>query len=241
MTNPTTHFDKTTNSTSETKVRTLHAIIDPLCGWCYAAAPLLDAAAKAGFTIQLHGGGMLTGSRRKQIDANWRDYVMPHDLRIAELTGQPFGESYFDGLLRDTTIVLDSAPPIKAMLAVDTMGGDALAYLHSVQLAHYRDGHCASDEGNLARLAVELGLDPISFAQHYAQGDDKLYKHILGSRALLNLIGAQGFPTMAMETEDGKITAININRYYGQPAQWVSYLKTQFTGTMAILNPNATH
>ena len=56
----------------------------------------IDAAAKAGFTIKLHGGGMLTGPRRKQIDANWRDYVMPHDLRIAELTGQPFGENYFD-------------------------------------------------------------------------------------------------------------------------------------------------
>ncbi|MCL1088251.1 DsbA family protein [Shewanella profunda] len=210
------------------QTRTLHAIIDPLCGWCYAAAPLLDVAAKAGFTIKLHGGGMLTGPRRKQIDANWRDYVMPHDLRIAELTGQTFGENYFDGLLRDTTIVLDSAPPIKAMLAVEAIGGDSLAYLHSVQLAHYRDGHSASDEGNLARIATELGLDPAAFALHYAQGEGKLYKHIAASRALLNQIGAQGFPSMAMEAEDGKLTAININRFYGQPAQWLSHLETQF-------------
>ncbi|WP_413494011.1 DsbA family protein [Shewanella baltica] len=228
MTHPTTHSASTANSTPAAKVRTLHAIIDPLCGWCYAAAPLLDAAAKAGFTIKLHGGGMLTGPRRKQIDANWRDYVMPHDLRIAELTGQPFGENYFDGLLRDTTVVLDSAPPIKAMLAVDAMGGDSLAYLHSVQLAHYRDGHSASDEGNLARLAAELGLDPIGFAQHYAQGEDKLYEHIVESRALLNLIGAQGFPSMAIEDNDGNITAININRFYGQTAQWLSHLEAQF-------------
>ena len=228
MTHPTTPSSRTASSTATAKVRTLHAIIDPLCGWCYAAAPLLDAAAKAGFSIKLHGGGMLTGPRRKQIDANWRDYVMPHDLRISELTGQPFGENYFDGLLRDTTVVLDSAPPIKAMLAVDAMGGDSLAYLHSVQLAHYRDGHSASDEGNLARLAAELGLDPISFAQHYAQGADKLYEHIVESRALLNLIGAQGFPSMAIEDNDGNITAININRFYGQPAQWLSHLEAQF-------------
>ena len=229
MTHPTVHSANSANSTLAAKERTLHAIIDPLCGWCYAAAPLLDAAAKAGFTIKLHGGGMLTGPRRKQIDANWRDYVMPHDLRISEVTGQPFGENYFDGLLRDTTIVLDSAPPIKAMLAVEAMGGDSLAYLHSVQRAHYRDGHCASDEGNLARLAAELGLDPIGFALHYAQGEDKLYEHIVESRALLNLIGAQGFPSMAMEANDGKITAINISRYYGQPELWVNDLRTQFT------------
>ncbi|WP_297893271.1 DsbA family protein [Shewanella sp.] len=219
----------------------LHAIIDPLCGWCYAAAPLLDAAAKAGFTIKLHGGGMLTGSRRKQIDANWRDYVMPHDLRISELTGQPFGENYFNGLLRDTTIVLDSAPPIKAMLAIDAMGGDALAYLHSVQLAHYRDGHSASDEGHLARLATAQGFSPNAFAAQYTQAEGKLDEHIVESRARLNRIGAQGFPSMAIETYDGKITAININRYYGQPEQWISYLKTQFTRTLTILNPNMTH
>jgi putative protein-disulfide isomerase len=166
---------------------------------------------------------------------------MPHDLRIAELTGQPFGENYFDGLLRDTTIVLDSAPPIKAMLAIEAMGGDAFAYLHSVQLAHYRDGNSVTDEDNLTRLATAQGFSPNAFAALYAQAKGKLDEHIAESRALLNRIGAQGFPSMAMETEDGKITAININRYYGQPAQWVSYLKTQFTGTLSILNPNATH
>lgn len=228
MTQPTTHSANSANSAQAAKVRTLHAIIDPLCGWCYAAAPLLDAAAKAGFTIKLHGGGMLTGTRRKQIDANWRDYVMPHDLRISELTGQPFGENYFDGLLRDTTIVLDSAPPIKAMLAVDAMGGDSLAYLHSVQLAHYRDGHSASDEGNLTRLATVQGFSPNALAAQYAQAEGKLDKHIAESRALLNQIGAQGFPSIAIEADNGKIIAININRFYGKPAQWLSYLKDQF-------------
>ena len=228
MTHPTTHSASTANSTPTVKVRTLHAIIDPLCGWCYAAAPLLDAAAKAGFTIKLHGGGMLTGPRRKQIDANWRDYVMPHDLRIGELTGQPFGENYFDGLLRDTTVVLDSAPPIKAMLAVDAMGGDSLAYLHSVQLAHYRDGHCASNANNLARLAAELGLDPTEFAQEYAQSEDKLHQHIATARTLLNSISGQGFPSVAISRQDGKIEAISINRFYGQPDQWLSHLEAQF-------------
>lgn len=230
MTQPTTHPTSTTSSTATAKERTLHAIIDPLCGWCYAAAPLLDAAVKAGFTIKLHGGGMLTGSRRKQIDANWRDYVMPHDLRISELTGQPFGENYFDGLLRDTTIVLDSAPPIKAMLAIDAMGGDSLAYLHSVQLAHYRDGHSASDEDNLTKLAIAQGFSSNDFAAQYAQAEDKLDEHIIESRALLNRIGAQGFPSIAIEADNGAIIAININRYYGQPEQWISYLKTPFTG-----------
>ena len=224
MTHPITHSDSTANSTPAAKVRTLHAIIDPLCGWCYAAAPLLDAAAKAGFIIKLHGGGMLTGPRRKQIDAQWRDYVMPHDLRISELTGQPFGDNYFDGLLRDTSVLLDSAPPIKAMIAVEAMGGDSLAYLHAVQRAHYRDGRSASDEGNLAALAAAQGLALTAFRQEFVRSELALAAHINTARAVLTMIGAQGFPSIAIEDVNGQLKGVNINQFYGQPKQWLAYL-----------------
>src|SRR5256885_3464591 len=72
----------------------LHYIFDPLCGWCYAAAPLVKAARSVpGVTLQWHGGGMLTGAHTRTITADWRGHVMPHDQRIAEMTGQPFGRS----------------------------------------------------------------------------------------------------------------------------------------------------
>lgn len=221
-------MNPTINTTIKAKA-VLHAIIDPLCGWCYAAAPLLDAAANAGFEITLHASGMLTGPRRKQIDSQWRDYVMPHDQRIAALTGQPFGENYYEGLLRDTSIVLDSSHPIRAMLAVSSLGGNALAYLHSVQLAHYRDGKCASDEGNLHLLAEELALNGAVFAQEYAKNEDAFYQHILETRALMNQLGAQGFPTVALETSEGNLKLLNHSRFYGQPSTWLEYLNEQLS------------
>lgn len=90
---------------------TLHYIFDPLCGWCYAAAPLIAAAGQLpGVTIALHGGGMMTGERRKHITPDWRGYVLPHDRRIEQMTGQVFGPGYTEGLLNDTTALLDSAP-----------------------------------------------------------------------------------------------------------------------------------
>ncbi|MCE9685358.1 DsbA family protein [Shewanella sp. AS16] len=211
-----------------TQTAKLHAIIDPLCGWCYAAAPLLAAAATAGFTITLHAGGMLTGTRRRQIDAAWRDYVIPQDLRIAELSGQPFGAAYFDGLLRDTSILLDSAPPSIAMLAVAAMGGDSLAFLHRVQLAHYRDGHSASDKAGLTALAQAQGLASDSFLAHYALSAAGLTSHLEASRALLRHLGAQGFPTIAMEQANGDLQQLNINRFYGQADAWVAYLQSRY-------------
>lgn len=88
---------------------TLHYIYDPLCGWCYAAAPLVEAASQL-VPIQLHGGGMMTGTRRQKITPAWRDYVRPQDRQIGRATGQHFGEAYLDGLLEDRLFSIQLRP-----------------------------------------------------------------------------------------------------------------------------------
>ncbi len=45
-------------------VTKLHYIYDPLCGWCYAAAPLV-AAARGILPVEGHAGGMMAGPNRK--------------------------------------------------------------------------------------------------------------------------------------------------------------------------------
>ena len=87
---------------------TLHYIYDPLCGWCYGAKPLVQAAQQV-LPVIAHAGGMMTGANRQSVSPQLRNYVMPHDRRIAEYTGQPFGEAYFEGLLRDHSAVFDNA------------------------------------------------------------------------------------------------------------------------------------
>ena len=104
---------------------TLHYIYDPLCGWCYGAAPLVKAAREV-VNLRAHGGGMMAGARRQPVTLQLRDFVKPHDLHIAQLSGQPFGEGYRDGLLRDTDAVFDSEPPTAAMLAAEAIAGRGL-------------------------------------------------------------------------------------------------------------------
>ena len=107
------------------RATTLHYIYDPLCGWCYAAAPLV-AAARSMLPVIPHAGGMMTGTNRRQVSPALRNYVIPHDQRIAAMTGQAFGDDYFNGLLLDHTAVFDSAPPIAAILAAEQMMGEQL-------------------------------------------------------------------------------------------------------------------
>jgi putative protein-disulfide isomerase len=167
---------------------TLHYIFDPMCGWCYAAAPLVDAARSVpGLRVEFHGGGMMTGANRRAITPQWRDYVMPHDHRIAELTGQPFGEAYFEGLLRDIGATMDSEPPTTAILAADALrAGGGLDMIHRLQRAHYVEGRRIADVGVLTAVAAELGFDGEAFAPAFARlSGEETSRHFAESRQLL--------------------------------------------------------
>ena len=203
---------------------TLHYIYDPLCGWCYGAEPLLHAAHSV-LPIQLHGGGMMTGANRQSVSPQLRDYVMPHDRRIAEYTGQPFGEAYFEGLLRDHDAVFDSAPPITAVLAAEKIAGRGLELLARLQTAHYVEGRRIADRAVLRDLAESIGLDPQVFNAAFTEilGADT-QAHIKNSRQWLAKIGGQGFPTLALE-QDEQLHLIDISPWLGKPEAFAEWLR----------------
>lgn len=210
----------------ETPTPTLHYIHDPLCGWCYAAAPLVEAARSVpGLAIEMHAGGMMSGANARRIDARWRDYVMPHDRRIAQASGQPFGDAYFDGLLRDTTAMMDSTPPIAAVLAAQQLSGRSLDMLHRLQHAHYVEGRRIADADTLQALATDIGLDGAAFAAAMGQLDgEATARHIGESRQLLSAVGGHGFPTFALERPGQRWIVLDIGPYLGRPAAWRDHL-----------------
>ena len=203
---------------------TLHYIHDPLCGWCYGAAPLVKAAREV-LPVRAHGGGMMAGARRRSVTEALRGYVLPHDRRIAELSGQPFGEAYADGLLRDTTAVFDSEPPIAAMLAAKAIAGSDLDLLARLQTAHYVEGRRIADRSVLEELAVSVGLEREAFAAalRVAEGAP-VHSHIAQTRALMQRLGVQGFPSFALEI-DGQWRVLDAGRFMGQPADFAEHLR----------------
>ncbi|WP_137819126.1 DsbA family protein [Pseudomonas sp. 2FG] len=211
---------------------TLHYIYDPLCGWCYGAAPLAKAAgAVAGLRIALHGGGMLIGANRQSGNEHWRNHVLPHDRRIAALSGQPFGAAYFDCLLRDSGAVFDSAAPTAATLAAEALGGSGLALLGRIQQAHYVEGRRVAEVAVLQELAAEFGLAPEAFRDELQrQGGEPLARHFADSRRLLQAIGGSGFPSFALE-RDGRFQRLDASRYLGRAEDWQTHLEAQIAGT----------
>ena len=152
--------------------------------------------------------------------AQLRDAPRP-DRRIAEYTGQPFGEAYFEGLLRDETAVFDSAPPIAAVLAAEQSAGRGLELLGRLQSAHYEEGRRIADEAVLLELAKDLGLEPKAFQAAFKEAETD--RHIKDSRALLAEVGGQGFPTFALE-RNGQFTLIDIGPWLGKPQAFAAWL-----------------
>lgn len=217
---------------------TLHYIYDPLCGWCYAAAPLIKAAREV-VRIAPHGGGMMIGMRRQAVTPQLRAYVAPHDERIAQMSGQPFGADYRDGLLRDPAAVFDSEPPTAAMLAAEELGGRGLDMLAKLQTAHYVDGRRIAERSVLIAVATNLGLDESDFASALdRQSGSAVQAHIRDTRALMARVGAQGFPTFVLERE-GFLQTIDVAGFLGRPHDFQAWLRHHAQATTPPSAPGA--
>ncbi|WP_199154855.1 DsbA family protein [Chromobacterium sp. ASV23] len=203
----------------------LHYFYDPLCGWCYGASPLLKAAAAVpGLELIMHAGGMIDEAEGRTITPEWRGYVMPHDARIAQMSGQPFGEAYFEGLLRDIGAPLASDPPIAAILAAGKLGLEPLAMLARIQRAHYQEGRRIAEFEVLSELAAEQGADAAAFAQAWSAARTEAERHIAESRRLMAQWGLHGFPSVVLE-QDGQRERLELSAWFGRPEQLAAALR----------------
>lgn len=209
---------------------TLHYYYDPLCGWCYGAAPLLAAAANvAGLAITLHAGAMMSGPNRQPVSAQLRQYVVTHDQRIHQLTGQPFGDAYFNGLLLDNAAVFDSTPPTLAILAAQALGLDGLTMLHRLQQAHYVEGQRIAEPAVLQQLAQALGLDGAAFSAEYQRQQGEFATHVGRSHRDMAAHGLRGFPSLLLEL-DGHLQRLELSPYLGKPEAFAGYLQSLLAG-----------
>ena len=183
---------------------TLHYVHDPLCGWCYAVTPMIEAVAQAGIGIMLHGGGLwepATGPAPEK-----RAYIRQNDARIAALTGMAFGPAYLDGLLTDATTVFWSRPTIAAVLAAGTMEeGADLRMMHAIQHAHYVDGQRVVEMPVLAQAAGSIGLAEDAFLP--ALQSAPVDEHITRTRRWMQQLGLRGFPSFILE-HDGELVRV---------------------------------
>lgn len=203
---------------------TLHYIYDPLCGWCYGAEPLVWAASQVdGLALKLHAGGLWP--QPTQLPEQMRRYIQQADARVGQMSGQPYGEPYLNGLLFDPELVLESRPVIAAVLAAQALDAkQALPMLRGIQHAHYERGQHVVREGTLLEIAEGIGLDAAAFAE--ALKMVRVDEHIAESQELMNNVGAQGFPTFVLQIGNDWF-AVPHGRFASTPGKFGEWLDAQ--------------
>ena len=207
---------------AETRIKTLHYFFDPLCGWCYAVAPLIDAASRVPkLVLEMHAGGLWPEAVSPTPEMRGR--IRSADARVAQLTGQRYGSAYLDGWLADPTTVLESRPPTAAWLAVCAVAPEqGLAMLQVIHKAHYEDGRRVVEHEVLADLAASIGIDRARYET--ALATVAVDAHIADTRRRMAELGVNGFPALFLSRGDG-LVPVPAQAYLGRPDAFVEVLQ----------------
>ena len=185
---------------------TLIAIVDPLCGWCWGAAPAFERLAASGRArLEIVASGLFIGDR--PMTAEFADYAWTNDQRIRDLTGQTFSQTYRDEVLGDHGSKFDSGPATLALTAVQVMEPEkALPCLHALQAARWVAGRDITSEAVCAEVLGEIGIGADTVAAFLAEDEAliaTLNERATLARELLSRLGARGVPTLARVTDTG--------------------------------------
>ncbi len=182
-------------------------LFDPFCGWCYAAAPqiarLREAVGKQ--AVQGFPTGLFSGDGKTPMTPEFRDYAWGNDQRIAQMTGQPFSQTYYDNVLSNFDTPFDSGPATKAVAVAEMMEAHSgLDMLARLQKARFVEGKNLFDPANIFPLAAEIGLDRKAFEDNYTgrEGDAALTVMVENGEMLMHQLRLRGVPALAVRHGD---------------------------------------
>ncbi len=211
-------------------MRSLLYMYDPLCGWCYAAAPGIARLRTAGLTVNLLPTGLFSEPGRVMI-AEFADYAWKNDQRIAVMTGQLFTEAYRRQVLQSTGTAFDSSAATLALTAValDEPAREADA-LRVVQEARYRLGRDITDVSTLVAVLVEASFSKAAAA--LTSPSPALLSanaaRVAAGAAMVRELGGRGVPTLAL-VEGPTRRLLDGQLLYGSPADLLAPFETAAT------------
>ncbi|CAN7716299.1 DsbA family protein [Neorhizobium tomejilense] len=181
-------------------------LFDPLCGWCYGAAPVLERLRIDGFRVEALATGLFSGYGARPMDAAFAAYAWTNDQRIHRLSGQPFSAEYRANVLNRPNSLLDSSA---ATLAITAAGLDdanlRFDALKIIQHARYVDGLDVTSPAVLIELLDQA--DMTSTADLLREPSEAVFeanRALVGkAQHLFRQARADGVPVLVVESGAG--------------------------------------
>lgn len=181
-------------------------LFDPLCGWCYGAAPMLDKLLANGVQVEALPMGLFSGSGARVLDDGFAAHAWSNDQRIARLSGQKFTKAYVEKVLKARDSVVDSGPAtlgiVIAGMADETRRLEALKV---IQRARYVDGRDIVTTDGVAAVLADAGMGAAA-ERLKSPDDDALTQHrnlVDRGRNLFRRLNANGVPSLVVEEAEG--------------------------------------
>ena len=186
---------------------TITYLFDPLCGWCYAAAPQVAGlrAALGKDAVRGVATGLFWSDGKRPMTAEFRDYAWSNDQRIAQLTGQRFSQAYYDKVLSDFSVPFDSEPPTRAIAVAEMQRpGSGLDLLARMQSARFVEGRNLFAEDALFQLVRELGFDMPAFTTAFRGSAGRAAADRMAGegQAMMRQLNLRGVPALALRHGD---------------------------------------
>ncbi len=174
-------------------------VMDPMCSWCHAFAPVISAL-KAGLEKSLPVYTLLGGLapdtdepmpelQRRQIEQIWH--------QIESRTGTRFNYRFWT----ENTPRRSTWPACRAVVAAGCLQSDRSdQMIAAIQRAYYLEARNPSDDKVLIELATELGIDGQGFETLLTDSTTaQLFEQQLHFK---DRLGIQGFPSLLLYRAD---------------------------------------
>ncbi|WP_028468652.1 DsbA family protein [Neptunomonas japonica] len=167
-------------------------VMDPMCSWCWAFSPTIQAIKKhfPTLTIQYVMGGLATDSdstmsleQQKAIQSIWH--------QIEAKTGAQFNYDFWT----QCTPRRSTWRACRAIIVADQLQpGSASTMAQAIQQAYYLEAKNPSDSATLTALATTIGIDTTEFSIQLDAQDthQQLKNHMMISQQL----DVSGFPAL---------------------------------------------
>lgn len=172
-------------------------ILDPMCSWCWAFAPVIDKLKETYPEIPvLSVMGGLAPDSDEPMPAQLQQTIQSTWQTISERTGTTFNHNFW----KNCQPRRSTYPACRAVLAAENLKGNFGSKMTlAIQRAYYLYAQNPSDSSTLINLAVELGLDKEQFSSllNSTEIEQQLQQHL----AFAQKLAAQGFPSLYLVTD----------------------------------------
>lgn len=189
-------------------------IYDTYCGWCYGAAPVLEALVRTG-KAELYHRYLFQGPNAYRMGDGFGTQAAVIDARINALTGQPFGAAYKRNILQSEGEVLESGLSAQAAFLIHDRGPEVeLKLAHALQHGYFVDGRSTQDAAFVAETLARFGLS----SPRLGAPDviDAARARAAEAEQIARLAGSIGVPTVLRHAETTEI--ITLSEFYNSPS-----------------------